>query len=164
MDVPGLGQIPNPTRPMHHQLFPRPSQALPPHAVAAGTGPRQREVVAIERANPGVIKRIVVQPAEAFPTDVVPKKPFLESVLYALLLFPGRLGGLSVHSGFLVCIVVIDRGRLKIEGIFDQLDGGTPVGPPVGGVRGRKAHSPVSIQEPGAKGRNGPGDEQSVCA
>src|SRR5436853_499792 len=71
----------------------------------------QCQMIAIERAKPGMVERVVVKPTEPFASRVVRPNPFFESFFDALLLLACGLGCLRVDDGFFIDHV-IDGGRL----------------------------------------------------
>ena len=113
-------------------------------------GARQRQVIAVERANARVIERVVVKAAKPFPPSIIRPNPFLEPFLDALLLFPRGLGGLRVDDGFFVHRV-IDGGRFEIERVLDQFEAGVAVGAPIRRVGGCAACLPIGVDVPGAE-------------
>jgi hypothetical protein len=56
----------------------------------------QRQVIAVERAQPGVVERVVVETAKPFAPRIVRPNPFLELFLDAFLLLAGGLGCLRL--------------------------------------------------------------------
>ena len=111
----------------------------------------QRQMVAVERADARVIERVVVEAAKPFPARVVGPNPFLELFLDALLFFASGLGRLRVDDGFLVHRV-IDRGRFKIERVFNQFQRRVTVSAPIRRVRGCAACLPIRIDVPRTEG------------
>ena len=56
----------------------------------------QRQVIAVERAQPGMVERVIVETAKPFAPQTVRPNPFLELFLDAFLFLAGRLGRLRL--------------------------------------------------------------------
>jgi len=106
-------------------------------------------VLPAEGAQSGMIEGVVVEPAQPITTVISRPDPLLEPLLDALLLLPGGFRRLGVDNRLLVMIQVVHRGRLEIQGVLDQVQGGATVGAPVRRVRGLAFHVPIPLHIPG---------------
>ena len=84
------------------------------------TRARQREMVAVERAEPEVIELPVVEFHEPLAPGVLLPDPFGKPIFDFLLLVASGLRSRHIDGGFALVVIVENRRGAQIERVLDQ--------------------------------------------
>ena len=105
----------------------------------------------VERAESGVVERVVVKPRQPLAARNILPDPFLESLFDPLLLLARGFRGLGIDNGFFVGVEVVHRGCPEIQRVFNQFEPAVAVRAPIGRVPSRCTRLPISVYVPGAE-------------